>query len=340
MMDDGNAARYPTLRCIVIDREKTSLPPPPPPSTVGATIPHNENSTRAYAKRFRVFAFREFLLRTYFRPSSLSSSGGGNDGAAVVLDVAGGNGHLSWILRNADGINSIVVDPVRPKHDRLIKSMNFLIDHPDEAALRSVEGLPTHQPLARLMPSLIENCERRDDRGRPIMTSPSYMRIRVDSKLVAMLRKVIVDGPSSGGDDALRSWDAYWYNESVNSANVPEEDGKSFALSDDSQICDSRRALEVFRSVDLIVGFHPDQATEAIIDMALLLRVPFAVVPCCVFPSEFPERTLGGKRVRIYSELVEYLRTKHDGIRTTTLPFIATEFARKLVMYMLMEDFK
>ena len=65
----------------------------------------------------------------------------------------------------------------------------------------------------------------------------------------------------------------------------------------------------------------------------------FFAQPCCVFPSEFPERTLGGKRVRIYDELVEYLRTKHDRIRMTTLPFVATEFARKLVLYMLKEDF-
>jgi hypothetical protein len=62
--------------------------------------------------------------------------------------------------------------------------------------------------------------------------------------------------------------------------------------------------------------------------------------PCCVFPSEFPDRTLGGKRVRIYDELVEYLRAKHVRIRTTTLPFVATEFARKLVLYMLNEDFE
>ena len=38
-----------------------------------------------------------------------------------------------------------------------------------------------------------------------------------------------------------------------------------------------------------------DQATEAIVDMALKYRKPFAVVPCCVFSHENPHRRLKGK---------------------------------------------
>ena len=43
---------------------------------------------------------------------------------------------------------------------------------------------------------------------------------------------------------------------------------------------------------DLIIGMHPDQATEPIIDMALKYKKPFAVVPCCVFAHENPHRRL------------------------------------------------
>lgn len=32
-------------------------------------------------------------------------------------------------------------------------------------------------------------------------------------------------------------------------------------------------------------GFHPDQGTEPLLDLALALRAPFALVPCCVFPG-------------------------------------------------------
>ena len=38
---------------------------------------------------------------------------------------------------------------------------------------------------------------------------------------------------------------------------------------------------------DTQVGLHPDEATDAIVDVALQLNIPFAVVPCCVFPNSF-----------------------------------------------------
>jgi hypothetical protein len=82
-----------------------------------------------------------------------------------------------------------------------------------------------------------------------------------------------------------------------------------------------------------------DQATEAAIDLALLLRLPFVVVPCCVFPSEFPERNFKGKRVRQYSDFVEYLCNKHHKIRREKLPFVETDTAKNVVLYMLKDDF-
>ena len=41
----------------------------------------------------------------------------------------------------------------------------------------------------------------------------------------------------------------------------------------------------------------------------------------------------------MYGELVEYFIAKHDRMRVATLPFVVTEFARKVVLYMLTEDF-
>ena len=65
---------------------------------------------------------------------------------------------------------------------------------------------------------------------------------------------------------------------------------------------------------DLIVGLHPDQATEPIVDAALQTRKAFAVVPCCVFASERPRivRTKGGqdRAVVSYGEFVDYLQQK------------------------------
>lgn len=68
---------------------------------------------------------------------------------------------------------------------------------------------------------------------------------------------------------------------------------------------------------------HPDQATEKIVDMALLLGKPFSVVPCCVFPSLFPYRRLANSDtpVVLYHQFLEYLKQKNAGILQTYLHF-------------------
>ena len=72
----------------------------------------------------------------------------------------------------------------------------------------------------------------------------------------------------------------------------------------------------------LLVGMHSDQATEAIIDVALSLSVPFAVVPCCVHASTFPNRRApDGSTVVSYQQFVDYLLAKHPSIQKTFLPF-------------------
>jgi hypothetical protein len=107
---------------------------------------------------------------------------------------------------------------------------------------------------------------------------------------------------------------------------------------------------DLLRSCSLLCGMHPDQATEAIVDVALRLQKPFAIVPCCVFPSLFPgksssspsknqkdfsltgkglhasfffiERRLStGQGVTVYSGFMRYLRQKHPKIEYARLGF-------------------
>mmetsp|Transcript_24793 Transcript_24793/g.44567 ORF Transcript_24793/g.44567 Transcript_24793/m.44567 type:complete len:336 (-) Transcript_24793:357-1364(-) len=334
MQDKGPCAmdqsKFP-IQCVFIEKNGNSKPP-------DYTIPFNENSIRASSKKHRVYALRDFLFRNY--PSTLTSS-------CTVLDVAGGRGDLSWILRNVDGINSIIADPRIPNHRRLVKSVNFLINHPEEAEIRSVEGIPTHQPLAKLLPRLLANhgITTKSEISTGIsgndclnITSPNFMRIHVDNTLIYALRKA--------ADDDLRVWDKYWEeeqrriesNQIYHGGTPPKTAAGQMDNTENSHITNSRIALEIFQSLDLIVGFHPDQATEASIDLALLLGIPFIVVPCCVFPSEFPERNLNGKRVRTHSEFVDYLCMKHHKIRKEKLPFVETDTAKNVVLYMLKED--
>eukprot|EP00571_Detonula_confervacea_P007240 CAMPEP_0172329958 /NCGR_PEP_ID=MMETSP1058-20130122/61151_1 /TAXON_ID=83371 /ORGANISM="Detonula confervacea, Strain CCMP 353" /LENGTH=319 /DNA_ID=CAMNT_0013047153 /DNA_START=188 /DNA_END=1147 /DNA_ORIENTATION=+ len=310
-------------QCVVIKKNVNSAPP-------DYTIPFNDNSTRAQSKKHRIYVLRDFLFRTY--PSSLARD-------CTVLDVAGGRGDLSWILRNVDGVNSIIADPRIPNHRRLVKSVNFLLDHPEEAAIRSVEGLPTHQPLAKLLPRLIANHGTSD--ACADLSSPKYLRIHVDDALVETQRKILLVLTPPGKDDSI-VWDEYWGGEQCRiESNKIYYGGTApkTTSTENNQITDSRLALEVFQSLDLIVGFHPDQATESTIDLALLLKIPFCVVPCCVFPSEFPTRNLNGKRVRTHGELLEYLCAKHDKIRKEKLPFVETDTAKNVALYMLKDDY-
>jgi len=42
---------------------------------------------------------------------------------------------------------------------------------------------------------------------------------------------------------------------------------------------------EIKDRFDLLIGMHPDEATDVIIVEAIKRNIPFAIVPCCVKPS-------------------------------------------------------
>lgn len=71
---------------------------------------------------------------------------------------------------------------------------------------------------------------------------------------------------------------------------------------------DEYKAL--LQNCSICIGMHPDEATENIVDFSLQYKKPFAVVPCCVFPALFPERSLHGKHVVSHNDFVEFLALK------------------------------
>ena len=66
-------------------------------------------------------------------------------------------------------------------------------------------------------------------------------------------------------------------------------------------------------SYDLLVGMHPDGATESIVRAAVLHQKPFAVVPCCVFASDGMHRS--------FDEWLVFLVSLAPGSRIVSLPF-------------------
>eukprot|EP00047_Mylnosiga_fluctuans_P017462 m.61549 g.61549 ORF g.61549 m.61549 type:complete len:375 (+) comp7091_c0_seq2:2390-3514(+) len=74
-----------------------------------------------------------------------------------------------------------------------------------------------------------------------------------------------------------------------------------------------------WESAAAVIGLHPDQATEALVDLALAAGKPFATVPCCVFPDLFPREAADGSPVRSYDQFLAYLQAKDAGIRRAVL---------------------
>ena len=92
---------------------------------------------------------------------------------------------------------------------------------------------------------------------------------------------------------------------------------------------------DLFNNSSILIGLHPDQATEIIVDLALKLNKPFAIIPCCVFANDFPHRKLKRRKtgndendneyeeipVSSYEQFIEYLCEKDKDIQKTFLPF-------------------
>lgn len=314
----------------------------------------DRRSLRLYSKKHRVYVFREFILQTYSdyltTPTSDSSATSGSN--SIVLDIAGGKGDLSWILHNIDSYQSIVIDP-RCTINHIHKSVEYLRRFPDECKKRSIPHQSTYQPLAALMPRL----EQKDYHTE----SPLHIRIFVDEELVHVLRSIVVDHTPNGNE----LWEQYWARATQRTMDHITPSGKNdfsidrVTVSEDSNnITHSQTALQYILQAKLIVGYHPDQATDACFTLAQLLNIPVCVVPCCVFPSEFPHRRFfdttttttatsvdddirkndencggGEKPVEKYDDLIQYLLQQHPYLKKDTLEFPGTTTARRIVLY-------
>jgi len=85
------------------------------------------------------------------------------------------------------------------------------------------------------------------------------------------------------------------------------------------------RWAEIVKGAGVIIAMHPDQATGGAVDLACAFRLPFAVVPCCIFADEFPDRILGSgpdaHRVRTHEDLVAWLQSLGPAIEKDFLRF-------------------
>jgi len=87
---------------------------------------------------------------------------------------------------------------------------------------------------------------------------------------------------------------------------------------------------ELLRGASVVVAMHPDEATELAVDFAIARGLPWAVVPCCVFARDNPQRlTLEGQHVTTYEQYLAFLQRKQPGVATAVMGFAG----RNVVLY-------
>ena len=221
-----------------------------------------------------------------------------------VADVAGGGGVLSFELHVRHGLGATLCDPAAVSVSaRQLNTWKNL----RKRASRAGVGSPEH------------NAWRRADVWVRTAAEEGTRRRREHAERVLRYADV------SDVDDAD------WSDDDESAVAGSEARASTRASSDDATFEHLASEFwgdldgplgEAIARCDVLVGMHPDQATEPVVDAAIALGKPFAVVPCCVFPELFPDRrTADGAPVRTYVEFVDYLVAKHPDAKLGYLPF-------------------
>lgn len=108
-----------------------------------------------------------------------------------------------------------------------------------------------------------------------------------------------------------------------NDDDATTDGGDDFSGELSNSITDFEMVIERLTGFDLVCGMHPDQATEPLVDLALAMNKPFAVVPCCIYSAQFPSRRLvDGSQVTTYEQFLQYLVEKDpENIKIQELDF-------------------
>jgi hypothetical protein len=216
-----------------------------------------------------------------------------------VLDVAGGSGHVSMAL-SLRGITSTIVDPrphvgMLPRRDRKFFAKRQQQQQQQQQRVLVVQGKAEEdQPLSPVdsMP-VTDRPNSDDDNDRNNNNGSSHIQ-----------RPYTTNAPVEF--QTFRAW-----------FGPPTEWHRHGEC---QQVCTVEHAL--VRNCSAIVALHPDEATDAIVDMAVQLRIPFCIVPCCVFARWYPHRRLRNRNpVHTYQDLLDYLQEKDDSIQRSILPF-------------------
>ena len=203
-----------------------------------------------------------------------------------VLDVAGGSGGLAFELAVRRQIPCIIVDP-RPF--RYTPTQQLVLEHRRRARL-ALEPWVLSSPLAASTYDRFHS--------RPV----TQIGALFDS--AAVLGSAPTEPSPSGV---------------VGAATAAAATAGSSERASETAV----ELLAAARECSVLVGLHPDQALDHIVDVAIAMRRPFCVVPCCVFwkHGRNPQRTTpDGTPVRTYDQLCSYVAGRAPEVREAVLP--------------------
>ncbi|KAF9925300.1 hypothetical protein FBU30_004937 [Linnemannia zychae] len=234
--------------------------------------PHSIPSKVPHSQRAYIFC--RWLVDTFGQEYLNSGSG--------VLDVAGGKGEISLFLKHMFGVQSTVVEP-NTRRDKSYQRRNLMEviqrqldieaggDGNIHRRVNSTKISPIDAATVSLEPQDSSGIELQDEQKEPMNSVKERRRIKKLQEAQFVVPRLCT-------------------------------------LLDDQFVVEHK---DVFDKASILIGMHPDQATEPIVTMALKHNKPFAVVPCCVFAHENPDRRLAnGGTVNTTLEFIQYLTEK------------------------------
>eukprot|EP00984_Skeletonema_dohrnii_P023176 scaffold12252_cov133-Skeletonema_dohrnii-CCMP3373.AAC.2 len=231
----------------------------------------------------------------------------------------------SWILENFFGIQ-MSTDAMMGsiQHDRLIcqpcQSNDTSVEHTPQMHVFDVAGGKGHLSLELILHQLqslthaISRCTIVDPVVRKSDAKKRQSKLK---KAESRLRKQNDDGVVASIDHIATYFTKDSFAE-IYAQSIPNDDPK-----------ESRP----IPTTTLLLGLHPDECTEDILDAALEHNLSVAIIPCCLFSYLYPSRTIrrssdGGDGsdeevvpVRDYNDFLQYLLDKDESLQLATLPF-------------------
>ena len=269
------------------------------------------------SQKARFFHFSHFIKANFLINNDYFKSI--NKATITLLDICGGSGNLSWELLKDNhqfatekkSLRCIVIDPKKinfslHKSKIILKKCSKIINNKNNNMTHHT--MTTTNKVVDGDPQSNDNNNNDDDDEKQYSASNSrnVKKCEKSNQVKEQCNNFMAKGLHPKIQKKLNSMEMKIINNYLN-MNIGFQQISSLF---NHQFIQSN--LSIWNQADVIIGLHPDEATDDIIEMSMKYFKPFICVPCCVFPNKFPNRKLksSGKTVRQHDELIEYIMEK------------------------------